>query len=130
MRCRRGATIVEFALLAPVFLTMLFGIIEYSRFSWSRQTLQEVAYNTARCLSVEVECKDAGRQRRHAIERAASYGYVITTDDIEINNGARCRNIGNANSVRINAPFSSPVHGLLPFLPKQILTEACFPVME
>ncbi|MDW8264513.1 MAG: pilus assembly protein [Gemmataceae bacterium] len=41
---RNGAALVEFALLANVYLLVLFGIIEYARFAFTRQ----IAFNAAR----------------------------------------------------------------------------------
>ena len=47
-RCRRGATAVEFALVAPVFLIMVLGTIELSRALWIKATMQFAMEETSR----------------------------------------------------------------------------------
>ena len=38
---QRGAALVEFALVATVFLTVLFGIIEFGRLLWTHNALTD-----------------------------------------------------------------------------------------
>ena len=42
-RAQQGAILVEFALVAPLFLGMLFGIVEFGRASWTLLALQQTA---------------------------------------------------------------------------------------
>lgn len=48
----RGATAVEFALTAPVFLAMLFGTVELGLLLWTQLGLQHATEMAARCASV------------------------------------------------------------------------------
>jgi Flp pilus assembly protein TadG len=48
MRDRTGAMAVEFAFVAPVFLVMLIGLIEFGRMFWIRSTIQFAVEETAR----------------------------------------------------------------------------------
>jgi Flp pilus assembly protein TadG len=61
MRCRfpreltsasDGTTAVEFALVAPMFLMLVFGAIEFGRILWTEQALQETAIAGARCMAI------------------------------------------------------------------------------
>jgi len=45
---RRGATAVEFALIAPIFLILVFGIFEMSRAMWIKAALQFAVEEAAR----------------------------------------------------------------------------------
>ena len=45
---RRGATAVEFALIAPAFLATLIAILEVTLFLFAQQVLQNAAVATAR----------------------------------------------------------------------------------
>ncbi len=47
-RPRRGQALVEFALVIPIFLLLLFGIIDFSRFVYGNNALNEVAREAAR----------------------------------------------------------------------------------
>ena len=50
---RRGQTLVEFALVLPVFLLMLFGLIDMGRFVYLSSTLSQAAREGARVAAVE-----------------------------------------------------------------------------
>jgi len=49
---RRGATAVEFALLAPVFLLMFFGVFEVGRAMWIKSSMQFAVEEAARYAMV------------------------------------------------------------------------------
>ncbi|WP_183030017.1 TadE family protein [Altericroceibacterium spongiae] len=120
---------MEFALIAPVFFLMLFGIIEISRMVWTSQTLDEVAYSTARCMSLETGCTDASSQRSYARNRAAHYGVGLTDSDIALSENTMCKGYAGANEVSISLAFVSPVTGFVPGLDTTLNATACYPVM-
>lgn len=128
-RCRRGVTAVEFALVAPVFMMLLFGLIEGGRMLWLKQTLNEVAFSTARCMSVGTDCPTLAQQRAYAVTRAAGYGVTIAAADITITANTSCDGNANANRIAITERFNSPVLGLLPMLPSTVAAHACFPTL-
>jgi Flp pilus assembly protein TadG len=49
---QEGATAVEFALVLPMFLMLVFGAIEFGRLLWTKQALQETAIAGARCVAI------------------------------------------------------------------------------
>src|SRR6478609_5943817 len=49
-RNRRGATVVEFALVAPMFFALLFAIIETAIMFFASQVLETVTQNSARVI--------------------------------------------------------------------------------
>ncbi len=51
-RDRRGASAVEFAIIAPVFFLLLFGIIGCGLLFWTQVGLQHGAEMAARCATV------------------------------------------------------------------------------
>lgn len=51
-RTRAGATAVEFAFVAPLFLVMVLGVIEMSRAMWIKSTMQFAVDETARFVIV------------------------------------------------------------------------------
>ncbi|PXA94516.1 TadE family protein [Nostoc sp. 3335mG] len=126
---RRAATAVEFALLAPVFLAMLFGIIEGSRFLWIKESLQEVAFSTARCTSVSADCTTSAGRVDYAIARAQTYGQRLTADNVTVTADTTCNSATGMVRVSIAMPFNSPVVGLLPGLPAEVNGLGCYPVL-
>ncbi len=51
-RARGGTTAVEFALVLPMFLMLVFGGIEFGRLLWMKEALQETAIAGARCVAI------------------------------------------------------------------------------
>jgi Flp pilus assembly protein TadG len=51
-RDERGATALEFAILAPVFFLLIFGIIAVGLLFWTQVGLQHGAEMAARCASI------------------------------------------------------------------------------
>jgi TadE-like protein len=59
-RSQNGATLVEFALVSPVFLAPLFGTLEFGRALWTQQALQQTAIAGARCMALpQTNCATA-----------------------------------------------------------------------
>lgn len=85
--CRNidGTTAVEFAITAPVFFMVLFGIIEVGRLMWTQLGLQHAVEMAARCASVnKTLCstsdgiKDFAVQQAYGIDPPASTFTVST----------------------------------------------------
>lgn len=49
---RRGAVVVEFAIIAPVFFLIIFAMFEFSRMQVMRHTADNAAYEAARVAMV------------------------------------------------------------------------------
>lgn len=50
--CGKGATAVEFALVAPLFLIMVLGVVEMGRVMWIKGAMQNAAEQTTRYFMV------------------------------------------------------------------------------
>jgi Flp pilus assembly protein TadG len=48
VRCRSGASAVEFAIISPVFLVLLFGIMTWGGYFWMAHAVQQLANDGAR----------------------------------------------------------------------------------
>ena len=49
---QRGAALFEFAIVATVFLTMIFGVVEFGRFFWTHNALRDAARRGVRYASI------------------------------------------------------------------------------
>ncbi|HSS19568.1 MAG TPA: TadE/TadG family type IV pilus assembly protein [Pyrinomonadaceae bacterium] len=49
---QRGAALFEFAIVATVFLTMVFGVIEFGRLFWTHNALRDAARRGARYATI------------------------------------------------------------------------------
>jgi Flp pilus assembly protein TadG len=130
---RRGATAVEFALVAPVFLMFMFLIIDGSRMVWTYQTLQEVATNSARCAALKLTaCADNASVQTYAVARAVASGVPLTAASVALSNVAASATGCKASpvamvKVAINSPYQGATTLLLPTSVTTLTTEACFP---
>jgi Flp pilus assembly protein TadG len=67
----RGAAAVEFALVVPVLLLLLFGIVEFSKAFNAQATLSAAAREAARTMAL---ANDATQARSAAVAAASSLG--------------------------------------------------------
>lgn len=83
-----GVMVVEFALIALVFFTLLLGIIEFGRFMYLWNTVQEVTRNAARTAVVTdfTHANQIEEIQKEAIFRAGSDGTVWLPFGWELSN--------------------------------------------
>ena len=87
----RGAALVEFAIAATVFMTVMFGVLEFSRLLWVHNALTDATRRGARYALTRGQHADA----LAAIQRMAVYGNTdvtgtpmvdgLTTDKVKVN---------------------------------------------
>jgi len=101
---RRGAAIVEFAILAPLLFAMVFGVIQVGLQMWSYNSLRSIVADTARYTMVEYQ-----------------KGNEITTDQIESKaialavNSPYDFNIDNIGTVQADPVSPSDITGMTEF---------------
>lgn len=82
---QRGAAAVEFALIAMVFFTLLLGIIEFGRFLYIWNTVQEVTRRAAReAVVLWVNQSDTAKSRALFGGESLPAGAEITAESINI----------------------------------------------
>ena len=80
-----GSAAVELAILLPVFLTFLLGILEAGRALWTQNTLQSAAEAAARCYALNSSsCNSASATKTYAAGQAA--GMTIATSEVTVSN--------------------------------------------
>ncbi len=141
-----GSAAVEFALVALVFLLMLFGAIEYGRLLWTQNSIQYAVEQAARCAAMGLtpgatSCTTAGTTQTFAAAQVRGYTVATTAFTVAYQctptPSAGCTACGVANTkgvlVSVSVPFtpflsSSP---LLPFESHLSITltgQSCRPV--
>ncbi len=94
----RGQAMAEFALVLPLFVLMLFGIIDLSRFVYSNNSLSEVARESARQGSVAYRPADCnGLSRVACIQTLAKNrltAVAIDVGDVVVT----CQRLTNTNA--------------------------------
>ena len=117
-RSERGAAAVEFALVAVVFFTLLFGMIQYSLYFWSTQSAANAARDAARRGAVGQTCSDLQTSVASNVKVASGnptvtrkYYAATTTNFVPANELATPTNSSNVrivityNTLSMNFPF-------------------------
>ncbi len=81
---RRGAAIVEMAVVSPLLLTMIFGVIEFGNSFMIRQMLTNAAREGARVAVIQPVADDSAIRSAVRTAMAARGGITIADGDIEI----------------------------------------------
>lgn len=133
-RTRRGTAAIEFAILAPPFLCLAFGVYEFGRALWTLEALQESATEGARCIGVQsTSCYSDGSYSEDETTDfvqsvAQGWGISVPDDDIAPTQSTTCGTVAGFAQVQITYQFSTVVGSLIPALANQTLTAtACFP---
>jgi Flp pilus assembly protein TadG len=125
-----GATAVEFALLAPVFFMMLFGIIEVGRLIWVKQALTETAYSAARCAALASSCKTQSDIQGFATAHGLRRGLRVNAGLVSYISNTTCDGNAGAVQVTIRYDFASPLSGFIAALPASVEAHGCFPKLS
>jgi Flp pilus assembly protein TadG len=113
--CERGAAAAEFAVLFPVLVSTLLGIIWASLLAYSAASLHYAVEGAARCYSVESQCGSATMAQSYAQSRY--YGVNVPTFT------ASTPSCGHQVSATVNVAFSL----VLASWKVPLSATACFP---
>lgn len=114
-----GASAVEFAMTAPLFLMLIFGVIESGLVMWTHASLQHGVELAARCASIDkVTCPDSSS----TIAYAAKHMYGLNPSPSIFNVDAP--SCGN----RVSATYTyKSLAGYLGVPPLTLNAQSCFP---
>lgn len=133
-RAASGTAAIEFAILAPPFLCLGFGVYEFGRALWTLEALQESATEGARCIGVQSgSCYSNGSYSEdetidYVQGVAQGWGISVPDADIVPTQSTTCGTVAGFAQVQITYQFSTVVGSLIPALANQTLTaSACFP---
>src|SRR4051794_9788125 len=103
-RSRKGATLVEFAIVLPVFLMFVFGMIEYGRMVMVQQVITNAAREGARAGVLDNSTSATVSTAANQYLSAAGIGSAtISTTP----NPPSSASYANTVSVTVSVPFSS-----------------------
>lgn len=73
-----GVSLIEYAILMPIFLTFLLGIMDTGRLLWTYNTLHRATDAAARCAAINpTACETSAQIQQDAVD--AAWGLNITT---------------------------------------------------
>ena len=103
-RKRRGAAVVEFAVVAPVFIMLVFGMIEYGRMVMVQQLMVNASREGARVAVLDgATTSSVQSQVNTFLTNAAISGQTVTVNP----NPPSSAGYGAPVTVTVTIPFSS-----------------------
>jgi Flp pilus assembly protein TadG len=134
-KARGGNVAVEFALVFPMFLMLVFGTIEYGRLLWTMQALQETANAGARCMALTQSACSSGSSysatstQSYITAVAQGWGLSLPSANMTLNNSATCGGNSGFSQVTLTTTFVSvvPKIVLLAAGGTSLRATACYP---
>ena len=126
LSCKSGSMAIEFAIVAPVFIMLLLGAMEYCRLIWTTQALNSVAFSTARCATYSTNCATTAAIQTYANQLGRAFGLSVPAASVTYATNASCNGNSAQNKVSIAYAFSSPLTGLIPMFPATVTGTGCF----
>jgi Flp pilus assembly protein TadG len=129
-----GASAVEFAIVVPMFLLVIFGIVEFGQYLWTSSVLQQTAVQTARCMGVlQSQCASAGvysssNSTGYGQTVAAGYGLGLANSNFTLSRAASCAGVTGFSQVTVSYRFYAVVPVVTAMMGGVPMTAtACFP---
>ena len=135
----KGIAAIEFAFVAPLFLMLLFGTVEFGRLLWTREALREAALAGARCMAIAQgtvpngSCVSGGSYSSSATRSyiqaiAGQWAVTLATAEITLTKNASCGGSAGSSGVSISSGFSSAAAKLIKLSGSVALSaSACYP---
>lgn len=123
LKCTKGATAVEFALVAPLMLMVLLVIISFTQMFWTYTTMQAAADSTGRYAMVNTGVSNSTLQTQYLT-------YLNGVDSTGIGVVAADVTSGGTNFKTITATktFNSLAGGLVPIPPITLTAYSRVPI--
>ena len=115
-----GSSAVEMAVVLPVALLFVIGLLEFGRIIWTQTTLDYAVESAARCASINSNlCGNAAAVQSFAVRAAA--GLAVTTSNFSLSTPS-CGSLVSAS-----LPYNFAVPWLFPYS-LTLTSSACFPL--
>ena len=123
LRDARGTAAIEFAIVLPVLLLCLLGLIEFARVIWTQAALDYAVQAAARCAAIDaLTCplSDPARVSGYAASKAPGLSFANPSATFAVSTQA-C-----GVEVTASLPFDFLLPALLPYS-QTLSASACFP---
>jgi Flp pilus assembly protein TadG len=116
---RAGTAAVDFALVLPVFILAVVGVMEAGRILWAQNLLQRAVEAAARCASINATiCGSSSAVASYAATQAPGLSVPTGTFTLSV------QACGNRVAASYSYPFLTTV---LPLPSLTLTAQACFP---
>ena len=114
----RGITAVEFGMTAPLFIVLLFMMVQGSMALWTQLGISHGAAMAARCRTIlPTTCNTADATKAYAVSE--SFGVTVPNSTFTVTTPA-CGN-------QVNASYTFQFPDIMNLSPLILTAQACFP---
>lgn len=106
-RCESGASAVEFALVAPILVFLLMGIVAYGGWFWLSVSVQSLATEGARAAIAGLDAAESRELAEKFVEQNAAAGSVLDMDQL------RTRVESDEETIRVTVLYDASKHPLI-----------------
>ncbi len=104
-RRTRGAAVVEFAIVAPVFVLFVFGLVEYGRMVMVQQVITNATREGARSAVVEGATEQDAKDT--VVEFCTAAGIPATEQSVSVSADPQAAAVGDPITVSVSVPYAS-----------------------
>jgi Flp pilus assembly protein TadG len=137
-RDRKGAHAIELAVVAFPLTMLGLGTLEFGRLSWTREALQTIAIQGARCMGVlNTNCASGGgysstNTQTYLEGLASNWQMTLTASNLTLSRAATCGGVTTASSfssVQITYTFTTVIPAIVTALSNglSLTVSACYP---
>ena len=106
LRDASGATAVQFAFILPMFVVVIFGIIESGRVMWLQNALSFAVEGAARCAAIDTKnCGSTAQVQRWA---ASQSGAAFPASTFTVSTAACGKLVTASYGVNLFIPYVAP----------------------
>ncbi|TDR90494.1 TadE/TadG family type IV pilus assembly protein [Enterovirga rhinocerotis] len=126
MRCNAGASAVEFALVSPILIVMLFGIIAYGLYFAAAHSLQQIAAEAARASVAGLSDAERRELARRSVSLALAPPSLLRAEHVTLQFGT---DAADPYVYIVSLSFDARVLGIAPLaeiipVPNLVLTKS------
>jgi Flp pilus assembly protein TadG len=119
LRDRSGISALEFAMLLPLFLSLVIGLMQFGQVMWTQSALQHAVAMAARCASINAAtCGTPAQIRDYAVTQA--YGLTVPAATFTAST------LACGNQVLASFPFTLDIP-LVPLPAVTLSARSCYP---
>ncbi len=118
LKDHKGTAFIEFALIAPIFFLVTFGIIDFGRMMWLNNTVEHAATEGARYAAVRGSNKPSPATETQVVSfvQNRADGMALTTSEIAVT-WTPNNNAGSTVTVQVTYNYEYIIAGFLGFDP-------------
>jgi hypothetical protein len=124
LRCHRANAAVEFALLAPIFFSMIFGIIEFGYQAWIKISLDYAVEQSARCSALKYTDGTAGTDCSTTSGTLAYF--KVLTQGVPFPGGALSLTYPSSGCIQYSYQSTWLVPSMMPVTAPTFSNKACY----